>query len=569
MPQTANTSFALTPEQEAAKAKALADQAAAFQAAANAKSPGAAIDTALKYGEADRAVAASGINAQAQNAGVQRADTQTSSAGIAGFFGGKDTANQYTAGDVADTTTAGNRATLGARLAGVDARQNQTMQAAVLGPEAQARAAQLGAAQQAQAAQLGPSATIAAGPQDQFRARQMTLAEQLGAGAIGQGPSAAQAQLKLATDRNMAQSLALALGARGGNQAAAMKQAQMQRALIGQEAGGQSAVLAAQEQQAAQQSLGQLLGTGRGADIGLATNQAGLQQQTALQQGNFAQQAALANQGAANDFALQQGQFAQQAGLANQAAAVTQAGFVQQANQANLTAGVDQQKQKDALVQSYLAQGMALDQAQQQAEIQQRQFNASLLAQQEAARQGVSAQNSAAAGQATGATAAALGTVLAAAASDRRAKRDVRAGERSLAELLGAGMPRAKAPKREPSLGERLALGTSTSDERAKTEIETGEASLGELLSGVGAWDYAYKDPDKPLRGHGRFVSPMAQEIEKTAIGKSMVKDTPDGKVVDYGKGLGAMLSGMGWIHKRVEEIEEKLSLGARLSGGR
>ncbi len=505
------SSFQLTPEQQAAMDAAKERERGAQAALLASRQKGALIGTEIKnqqeIADAKDQISNAEINAQAQNAGVERGDVVTAADGLAGVFGQKKTVSNFTADNVQDTTTAGNKAALASRLAGVDARQNQTMQAAQLAP-----------ASQMQAAQLAPAATIAQGPQDQFRAQQMNLAQQLGAGAAGHGPSAAQAQLKLATDRNMAQSLALALGARGGNQAGAMKQAQMQRAMIGQEAGAQSAALAAQEQQAAQQSLGQVLGAGRGADIGMATDQAGLQQQTNLQQGTMQQGANVANQAALNAQSLQQGT------------------FNQQANAANLQAGVDQQKQKDGLVQSYLAQGMALDQAQQQAEIQQRQFNASLLTQQEAARQGIALQNSAAQGQAAGTAASAFGTILGAAAtmSDRRVKTDVRRGERKLGELLSL----------------------STSDERAKEDVKEAARPLGELLGAAGAHDYRYKEPGKALCGHGRFVSPMAQELEATEIGRSMVKDTPNGKVVDYGKGLGAMLSGLGWIHRRLSKIE-------------
>jgi hypothetical protein len=267
---------------------------------------------------------------------------------------------------VRDTTTEANKATLGARLSGLDARQNQTMQAARLGPAAQMGAAQIGTDQQAL-----------------WRQRQLGLAMQLGAAAEGRGPSVAQDQLKMATDRSMRQQLGLALGARGGNQAAAMKQAQMQQAMIGQEAAAQSAVLRAQEQQAAQASLGQLLAGARGADIGLATTQAGLQQQAAMQ-----------NQDALNQFGLQQGQFGQQA------------------NAMNLQVGVDQQRQKDAMIATYMQMGMTLDEAQRNADIQQNQFRASLLAQQEAARHGVGLQSAAQGMQLAGGLASAGGAVL-------------------------------------------------------------------------------------------------------------------------------------------------------------
>lgn len=429
----------MTPEQIAAakaesEARALAGQ---YTTGADGHITGTAVDAVNGPGSAAANAAAANAGQPIFDEGRGNAATGPSSgsSGVLHYTEPRDPTyfDTFRPANVQDTTTAGWQQTLGAQLSGVQNRAPMTMD----------------------------GATIATGPQDQFRAQQMNLAQLLGAGARGEGPSAAQSQLKLATDRNMSQALSLALAARGGNQAAALKQAQMQRALIGQEAGAQSAAIAAQEQQAAQQALGQVLATGRGADIGLATQQAGFDQQTGA---------------------------------------------------TNLDAQIRQQQANDQLVQKYLAMGMTLDEAQRQAQVQQNQFAASLLAQQEAAQQGVGIQ------------AAAQGI-----------------------QLLGAGAS---------GLGSLLTGAMTASDERVKHDVKSGERPLAELLGAVGAHDYEYDEPDEELRGHGRFVSPMAQEIEETQIGKSMVREVDGTKVVDYGKGLGAMLSGLGWLHKRMTALE-------------
>ena len=48
----------------------------------------------------------------------------------------------------------------------------------------------------------------------------------------------------------------------------------------------------------------------------------------------------------------------------------------------------------------------------------------------------------------------------------------------------------------------------------------------------------------------------MAQELEKSEVGTSMVVDTPQGKMVDYGRGLGAMLSAEAMNHDRLKKLE-------------
>lgn len=94
------------------------------------------------------------------------------------------------------------------------------------------------------------------------------------------------------------------------------------------------------------------------------------------------------------------------------------------------------------------------------------------------------------------------------------------------------------------------------SDERVKTEIEPGEKSVREFLSKVAPKKYAYKSTE--YGDEGKHVSVMAQDLEKSEVGKRMVIDTPQGKMVDYSKGLPAMLAAQADLHKRLEQLEAK-----------
>jgi hypothetical protein len=96
------------------------------------------------------------------------------------------------------------------------------------------------------------------------------------------------------------------------------------------------------------------------------------------------------------------------------------------------------------------------------------------------------------------------------------------------------------------------------SDERQKTDIAPGQKSLQEFLDALEAHEYAYKDPTLPGTSEGRHTSVMAQELEKSAIGKRMVVETEHGKMVDYGKGLPAMLAALADLHKRTAELEKQ-----------
>jgi hypothetical protein len=96
--------------------------------------------------------------------------------------------------------------------------------------------------------------------------------------------------------------------------------------------------------------------------------------------------------------------------------------------------------------------------------------------------------------------------------------------------------------------------GTAISDERAKDEIRDFDPS--EFLDAITGYKYKYKDKKK--NGEGDHAGVMAQDLEKTSVGKSMVEDTKDGKVVDYGKGFGTILACLADMHDRVKKVEGK-----------
>lgn len=100
---------------------------------------------------------------------------------------------------------------------------------------------------------------------------------------------------------------------------------------------------------------------------------------------------------------------------------------------------------------------------------------------------------------------------------------------------------------------------TALSDENAKKNIKDGDAKVTELLEHSKPHAYNYKDPNQPGAGTGEYVSPMAQDLEKSEIGSQMVQNTPNGKEVDYGKGMGAMLAAQSQLHERIKQLEAQL----------
>jgi len=103
-----------------------------------------------------------------------------------------------------------------------------------------------------------------------------------------------------------------------------------------------------------------------------------------------------------------------------------------------------------------------------------------------------------------------------------------------------------------------LALGAyaALSDVQAKTNISPGAGEVESFLDALNSYKYEYKDPAGSDEA-GMFIGVLAQDLEKTPMGASFVKDTPRGKQVDYGHGLAAILASQANIHNRLRNLEE------------
>ncbi len=92
--------------------------------------------------------------------------------------------------------------------------------------------------------------------------------------------------------------------------------------------------------------------------------------------------------------------------------------------------------------------------------------------------------------------------------------------------------------------------------------IKNGD-QLQEFVDGLKAYTYNYKNPE---HGEGKYASPMAQDLEKSELGKSMVIDTPQGKMVDYSRAAGTMLATAAMLNDKMKKLESKV--GGYADGG-
>lgn len=102
------------------------------------------------------------------------------------------------------------------------------------------------------------------------------------------------------------------------------------------------------------------------------------------------------------------------------------------------------------------------------------------------------------------------------------------------------------------------------SDINSKQHILPAEGELQEFLNSLGIYSYEYKNKEY---GEGRRISPMAQEIEKTDLGKVAISTNKEGyKQVDYGKLAGTQLAALALVNHKLNILENQLK--ANISEG-
>lgn len=299
---------------------------------------------------------------------------------------------------------------------------------------------QLGGVGSRQAPQVG-GAQVASGPQGQFRNQQQQLAGQLQGVASGQQMGAGEMAVRRQMQQAMAQQVAQSRMARGGNAAIAARAGARAMGDLGVNAAGQSAQAAMGDQAQARGLLAGVLGQGREQDIGLASQNAQLQQQAAL---------------------------------ANQAAKLQQMGM------------------NDEQIARLLGQMYGVDAAEMQGQLGLMQGNQ----------------------QQTG----------------------------IFGDLLQTG----------GTLGGAAIM---YSDRRLKTEIRDASREVDDMLDTLAPASFRYKDE---RHGRGQWAGIMAQDAERSRLGREFVREAADGKAIDGAKVISALLASVGRLNRRLRDVEGK-----------
>lgn len=411
------------------------------------------------------------------------------------------------------------------------AREGQMATGTTIGPIREYNPAEIAITPEMAAAQIAPTTMV--GPREigaartvdiggsEYYQQQRELAQALAQQAAGKGPSVATLQLQQGLERALKGQMGALAAQPGVSQGLAARLFGGQAAAQRTEMNMAAAQARVQEQLAAQQQLAGVLSQGRGQDI-------------AIQQ---------ANQAAMNERMTQEADLRARIDLANQLAGNTQAyNQAQLVSQANLT-------NADIAYKRAMAQAELQDRA---AAANQAAYNTRNIQQAniaggiEQARLG---------GQAT------LGAAQAGASATKYAA-DVR-GE---ADIFGniqqklSGESVIEAPT-QPDYNRTITGGSQDtgagrlrSDKNAKTDVKDGSKASRDMLEKLAAAIYKYKNSKD---GKGPQLGVMAQDLEKSKLGRQMVDGTPGSKTIDFAKGLGAMMASMADMHKRLKQVEK------------
>jgi hypothetical protein len=97
-------------------------------------------------------------------------------------------------------------------------------------------------------------------------------------------------------------------------------------------------------------------------------------------------------------------------------------------------------------------------------------------------------------------------------------------------------------------------LVSKLSDEDEK-DISAEEPDLDAFMESLKPMIYKYKHPEAPGAAPGVEVGVMAQDVEKTPVGRTMVKETPGGKMLDGEKGFGVILAALAALNEKIDKM--------------
>lgn len=137
------------------------------------------------------------------------------------------------------------------------------------------------------------------------------------------------------------------------------------------------------------------------------------------------------------------------------------------------------------------------------------------------------------------------------------------AGQRGIALQSATANQQADQSKSNAQMGMVAGMGGAAmgmaSDENVKENIKEEDnvgKAISEFMEMNKAYSYDYKDSK---HGGKDKIGVMAQDLEKSKIGKTMVDEDAEGvKRVDPTKAIGALLAATAELHKEIKDLKKK-----------
>lgn len=98
----------------------------------------------------------------------------------------------------------------------------------------------------------------------------------------------------------------------------------------------------------------------------------------------------------------------------------------------------------------------------------------------------------------------------------------------------------------------------AASDEKLKKDVKPESKKMEKFLSAINAKSFEYKNTDIPGTSPGDKFGVLAQDLEKSEVGKTLVQDSPNGKMVDINSTVMAVLAAQSDLNKRLKSMEKK-----------
>jgi len=101
------------------------------------------------------------------------------------------------------------------------------------------------------------------------------------------------------------------------------------------------------------------------------------------------------------------------------------------------------------------------------------------------------------------------------------------------------------------------------SDETIKQDIKQEPVKLDKFMDELGSYSYKYKDEVEDVSKDTRFGI-MAQELERSEVGSTFVKETSQGKAIDIVQSVGPILASLSRLNDRQKKMEKIMKKGKK-----